>query len=105
MNVGRGYVMNVGRGYVIHNHHSLSRSVGDEGRHRAARAAKNDKYEVCRLGVGPIQLACFAPKSPNPTALWGHRLPVRALALSARGWIIWRERATQEGSPHTISIK
>ena len=40
MNVGRGYVMNVGRGYVFHNHDSVSHSVSDEGRHRAARAAK-----------------------------------------------------------------
>ena len=36
MNVGRGYVMNVGRGYVFHNHDSVSQSVSDEGRHRAA---------------------------------------------------------------------
>ena len=38
------YVINVGRGYVIHNHDSVGRSVGNEGGHRAARAAK--KYKI-----------------------------------------------------------
>ena len=40
MNVRRGYIKNVGRGYVIQNSHSVSQSGSDEGRYRAARAAK-----------------------------------------------------------------
>ena len=40
MNVGRDYVMNVGRGYVIQNSQSVSQSGSNEGRYRAARAAK-----------------------------------------------------------------
>ena len=45
MNVGRGYVMNVGRGYVGHYSQSV-RKVNYQGRHRAARAAKNDSFIV-----------------------------------------------------------
>ena len=45
-----------GRGYVIHNHHSLSRSVGDEGRHRAARAAK--KRELPPPTPSSVQNQC-----------------------------------------------
>ena len=51
MNVGRGYVMNVGRGYVIHNHDSVGQQVGNEGGHRAARAAKKGE-ELVDIGHG-----------------------------------------------------
>ena len=54
MNVGRCYVMNVGRGYVIR---TVSQSVRDKGRYRAARAAKNIyqfNYIILNCGIVDI---------------------------------------------------